>query len=78
MRNGNMGVKYGLWVWEKKWNKMMNMKGGEMMVWDVGKMEGEKKKVKIDVVLNDGEVGYVWGYMNVVEKVKVKMKGGYE
>lgn len=42
--NGNIRLNYPLSVWDKNWNKIINIKGGDIMVSDVRKMEAENKK----------------------------------
>ena len=47
MTNGNIRLNYPLSVWDKNWNKIINIKGGDIMVSDVRKMEAENKNVNI-------------------------------
>ena len=50
MTNGNIRLNYPLSVWDKNWNKIINIKGGDIMVSDVRKMEAENKNVNIHAV----------------------------
>lgn len=76
--NGNIRLNYPLSVWDKNWNKIINIKGGDIMVSDVRKMEAENKNVNIHVLFNDADLPYLSPYINVLQNLKLKMKPGYD
>lgn len=78
MTNGNIRLNYPLSVWDKNWNKIINIKGGDIMVSDVRKMEAENKNVNIHVLFNDADLPYLSPYINVLQNLKLKMKPGYD
>ena len=75
--DGNIRLNYPLSVWDKNWNKIINIKGGDIMVSDVRKMEAENKNVNIHVLFNDADLPYLSPYINVLQNLKLKMKPGY-
>lgn len=76
--DGNIRLNYPLSVWDKNWNKIINIKGGDIMVSDVRKMEAENKSVNIHVLFNDADLPYLSPYINVLQNLKLKMKPGYD
>lgn len=78
MTNGNIRLNYPLSVWDKNWNKIINIKGGDIMVSDVRKMEAENKNVNIHLLFNDADLPYLSPYINVLQNLKLKMKPGYD
>ncbi|MCE9022009.1 hypothetical protein K0G47_26125, partial [Bacteroides thetaiotaomicron] len=76
--DGNIRLNYPLSVWDKNWNKIINIKGGDIMVSDVRKMEAENKNVNIHVLFNDTDLPYLSPYINVLQNLKLKMKPGYD
>ena len=76
--DGNIRLNYPLSVWDKNWNKIINIKGGDIMVSDVRKMEAENKNVNIHVLFNDADLPYLSPYINVLQNLKLKMKPGYD
>lgn len=76
--NGNIRLNYPLSVWDKNWNKIINIKGGDIMVSDVRKMEAENKNVNIHLLFNDADLPYLSPYINVLQNLKLKMKPGYD
>ena len=71
-------LNYPLSVWDKHWNTIINVKGGDIMVSDVRKMEVENKHVNIHVLFNDTDCPYLLPYVNVLQNLKLKMKPGYD
>lgn len=76
--DGDVRLNCPLSVWDKNWNKIINIKGGDIMVSDVRKMEAESKNVNIHVLFNDSDRPYLSPYVNVLQNLKLKMKPGYE
>lgn len=69
---------YPLSVWDRNWNKIINIKGGDIMVSDVRTMEAENKNVNIHVLFHDSDRTYLLPYINVLQNLKLKMKPGYD
>lgn len=69
---------YPLSVWDRNWNKIINIKGGDIMVSDVRMMEEENKNVNIHVLFHDSDRTYLLPYINVLQNLKLKMKPGYD
>lgn len=65
-------------VWDKNWNKIINIKGGDIMASDVRTMEAENKDVNIHVLFHDSDRSSLSPYINVLQNLKLKMKPGYD
>ena len=76
--DGTVSFNYPLSVWDKNWNKIINIKGGDIMVSDVRMMEEENKHVNIHVLFHDSDRTYLLPYINVLQNLKLKMKPGYD
>lgn len=74
----NIHFNYPLSVWDRNWNKIINIKGGDIMVSDVRTMEAENKDVNIHVLFHDSDRSSLSPYINVLQNLKLKMKPGYE
>lgn len=72
-----VNVNYPLSVWDRNWNKIINIKGGDIMVSDVRKMEAENKDVNIHVVFYESDREKLAPYINVMQNLKLKVKPGY-
>lgn len=71
-------MNYPLSVWDRNWNKIINIKGGDIMVSDVRKMEAENKEVNIHVVFYESDRAKLSPYINVLQNLKLKVKPGYD
>lgn len=69
---------YPLSVWDRNWNKIINIKGGDIMVSDIRMMKEENKNVNIHVLFHDSDRTYLLPYINVLQNLKLKMKPGYD
>lgn len=70
-------INYPISVWDRNWNKIINIKGGDIMVSDVRKMEAENKDVNIHVVFYESDREKLASYINVLQNLKLKEKPGY-
>lgn len=75
--DGDVRLNYPLSVWDRNWNKIINIKGGDIMVSDVRRMEAENKSVHIHILFHDSDRPYLSPYINVLQNLKLKMKPGY-
>jgi len=71
-------MNYPISVWDRNWNKIINIKGGDIMVSDVRKMEAENKEVNIHVVFHESDRAKLSPYINVLQNLKLKVKPGYD
>lgn len=78
VERGNVRLNYPLSVWDKSWNKIINIKGEDIMVSDVRKMEEGNKRVNIHILFNDSDRLYLSPYINVLQNLKLKMRSGYD
>lgn len=65
-------------VWDKKWNKILNIKGGDIMISDVKMMEAGNKHVNLHVLFYDTEGSDITPYINVLQNLKLKLRPNYQ
>lgn len=77
MLNRNVRLNYPLSVWDRNWNTIINIKGGDIMVSDIRKMEAENKDINLHVVFYDSDRLELTPYVNVLQNLKLKTRPDY-
>lgn len=75
--NRNVRLSYPLSVWDRNWNTIINIKGGDIMVSDIRKMETENKDINLHVVFYDSDRLELAPYVNVLQNLKLKTRPNY-
>ena len=75
--DNHVNVNYPISVWDKNRSKIINIKGGDIMLSDVRKMEAENKYVNIHIIFYESDREKLAPYINVLQNLKLKVKPGY-
>lgn len=63
-------------VWNKHWNNLINIKGGNVFASDIQRMEKEQKQVNIHFLYFNSERKQVKIFCNTLQNMKLKMSPG--